>query len=167
MLRNISVCIFLALLATSSTFAQQNRKWSYDPENPSKVEEKGYYGVAIQKVYAPHPSRDRMILIEAGDACPFLGFSGELAWFKLEDKKFQAPKENFEYKLKNNNLKNRYELFISKSYRFLSDADRHKMLLFLREKNVISSVRDAEKTWSDERIYESYIELTEKNFTRE
>jgi hypothetical protein len=31
------------------------------------------------------------------------------------------------------------------------------MLLFLREKNVIKSIRDAEKVWSDDRLLETYI----------
>jgi hypothetical protein len=167
MMRNITSTIFLALLAISPAFAQQNNKWDYDPENPSKVEEKGYYGVALKKISATHPSGDRGMILEAGDPCPFLGFSGKMAWFKLEDKKFQAPKDKFYYKPKNSDLKNRYELFIIKSKRFLSDADRHKMLLFLREKNIITSIRDAEKTWSDDKILESVTRLKETKFTQE
>lgn len=149
--------ILAALLFFPNAFAQQKNNWNYDPENPGEIEGKGFYGIATKKFSVPHPGRDRELIIEAGDACPFLGFSGEMAWFKLEDKKFQAPKGKFEYKLKNNELKNQYEVFINKSHKFLSDADRRNMLIFLRNKKVISSIRDAEKTWSDERIHETYL----------
>jgi hypothetical protein len=154
-------CILAALLFFPNAFAQQKNNWNYDPENPGEVEGKGYYGIATKKFSVPHPGRDRELIIEKDDACPFLGFSGEMAWFKLGDQKFQAPKEKFVYKLKNDGLKLKYDLFINKLHKFLSDADRRNMLLFLREKNVISSIRDAEKTWSDERIHETYLKVRE------
>jgi hypothetical protein len=153
----IQTAFFIFFISCSYVYSQKNDKWTYDPDNPEKIQDMGYYGISKKNFTTRHPSRDRELKINEGDVFPFLGFSAGMAWFMLEDKKFKALKNNFIYKSKTASLDQKYEETIDKSYRFLSDSERHSMLLFLREKNVIKSIRDAEKVWSDDRLLETYI----------
>ena len=153
----------IVFLNFSNLYSQQKNNWNYEPDNPNKVEDKGFYAISTKKFSVTHPSKDRELIIDVGDAFPFLGFVGEVALLKFEETKIRAPRKNFTYNLQSNYLIQKYHEAIDKSYRFLSSAERHKMLVFLREKNIINSIRDAEKTWSDDKILDAYIKLKSNN----
>jgi hypothetical protein len=142
--------------------ADLNEQWDFDPEQPQKVENLGFYAIAKERISIPHPEQriKNELTIKKQDVFPFLGFQNNQALLRLGRFEIKLPKDILYYDPKTPELEKKYQAVVLESQNFLSKSDRYSMLMYLREKSVVKSVREAE-SWPDDRILDTYLRIRE------
>jgi len=46
----IQTAFFIFFISCSYVYSQKNDKWTYDPDNPEKIQDMGYYGRVLSSL---------------------------------------------------------------------------------------------------------------------